>query len=247
MITSSSNTKVKYVGRLQTDRRFRWRERMFVVEGERAVRDAVKSHRPSLILHSSAVTPPPTTVEMVAVSDELMRQMSDVETPPGILAVTPFPTLELAAEPSLLLILDGVQTPGNMGTMLRTAAAAGVDGVLLAPGCVDPFNPKVVRGGMGAQWRIPLVKASWAEIERQTAGMNVWIASAESATPYTQVNWIERSALVIGNEANGPSAAAQRLGRGVMIPMAADVESLNAAMASGIILFEVARQRGELS
>jgi TrmH family RNA methyltransferase len=243
MITSNSNNKIKYVARLQADRRFRWQERAFVVEGLRGVRDVIAYQRPTLILHTLAVMPPPLAVPTLAISEPLMRHVSDVETPSGILAVVPFPDLALPAAPTLLLILDGVQTPGNMGTMLRTAAAAGADGVIVASGCVDPFNPKVVRGGMGAHFRLPLQKMGWNQIERAVAGMGVWVASADSPTIYTTVNWQQRAALIIGNEANGPSAQALRLATGVAIPMAAAVESLNAAMAAGIILFEAARQR----
>ncbi len=241
MITSTDNSKIKYVARLQTDRRFRWRERAFVVEGERNVRDVIAYHPPTLILHTSASKPP--TAPAFSIAAPLMRRISDVETPPGILAVMPFPQLTLPSEPTLLLILDGVQTPGNMGTMLRTAAAAGADGVLLAPGCVDPFNPKVVRGAMGAHFRLPIQKMGWGEIAGIVSGMQLWVASAASATAYTAVDWRKPSALIIGNEANGPSTKALQLAEGVGIPMAADVESLNAAMAAGIILFEAARQR----
>lgn len=244
MITSNGNSKIKYVARLQADRRFRWREKVFVVEGERSVRDVLAYCQPQFILHTSSIDPPQSDAQTLPIDDALMRHISDVETPAGILAVVPFPEIALPETPSLLLILDGVQTPGNMGTMLRTAAAAGADGVLLAPGCVDPFNPKVVRGGMGAHFRLPMVKAGWNEIEKMVDGMQVWVASADSATPYTAVDWQTRSALIIGNEANGPSAPALQLASGVAIPMAAAVESLNAAMAAGIILFEAARQRG---
>lgn len=243
MITSSGNSKIKYVARLQADRRFRWRERALVVEGERSVRDVIAYQQPTLILHAADVEPPSLDVPTLAISDALMRHVSDVETPSGILAVVPFPTLALSAQPTLLLILDGIQTPGNMGTMLRTAAAAGVEGLLLAPGCVDPFNPKVVRGGMGAHFRLPIQKMEWEEIGAVVAGMGVWVASADSATPYTAVNWRNPSALIIGNEANGPSPSALAIASGVAIPMAASVESLNAAMAAGIILFEAVRQR----
>ncbi len=243
MITSNGNSKIKYVARLQTDRRFRWREQAFVVEGLRTVQDVIAYQMPTLLLHTAAVEPPTIDAPTVAISDVLMRHVSDVETPAGILAVVPFPRLTLPTEPTLLLILDAIQTPGNMGTMLRTAAAAGADGVLLAPGCVDPFNPKVVRGGMGAHFRLPMQKMDWDEIEKTVSDMDSWVASADSSTPYTAVNWQNRAALIIGNEANGPSQEALQLANGVAIPMAAAVESLNAAMAAGIILFEAARQR----
>ena len=116
--------------------------------------------------------------------------------------MVPIVELPLPKEPSFLLIADRVQTPGNLGTMLRTAVAAGVDGIVLTKGCVDLWNPKVVRGGMGAHLRVPIVTdLGWDAIGQVVKGMGVWVASADTQTIYTDVNWRERSALIVGNEA----------------------------------------------
>jgi RNA methyltransferase, TrmH family len=146
----------------------------------------------------------------------------------------------------LLLVLDEISTPGNLGTMLRTAAAAGADGVLLGPGCVDLYNPKVVRGSMGAHLRLPAHSQSWDEIAQTVQRMQVWLATVQAERAYTAVNWQPPSALIIGSEATGASEAARQLATGsITIPMHAATESLNAAMAAGIILFEAVRQRAE--
>ncbi len=249
-ISSTSNVAVKQIRRLQSDRRARLREGLFVAEGERWLRDVIASGvtPQAIYVRDSAelrLTPllSQFACPITTVTEAVMRAMSDVSTPPGVLLVMAKPTLPFPEHSTFLLVLDAVQTPGNLGTMLRTASAAGVEGVILAPGCVDPFNPKVVRGTMGALLRLPLLSAEWDTIATQLDGMDVLIASSESELIYADWDWEKRTAIVIGNEANGPSAAAWALGRGVQIPMANQTESLNAAMAAGILMFEGARQR----
>lgn len=250
MITSMTNTKVRYVRRLQHDRRFRDGEQAFVVEGSRWLNDALQHGvAPTAVFYTEAwAAQEPTVAEALGarglpVEAAVMAHMSDLETPPGVLAVLPMRPLPLTDRPTFLLILDAIQTPGNLGTLLRTAAAAGVDGVLLGPGCVDPYNPKVVRGAMGAHMRLPLVTADWPQIAAITNHLDVYLATASAAQPYTAVDWRRRCALIVGNEARGAGADGRALGQGIAIPMAPGAESLNAAVAAGVILFEAARQR----
>lgn len=253
MITSTSNSKVKYVRRLQVDRRFREREQAFVVEGTRWLSELLPlAYPPQLILYTNAWCDKREHTSILQqldgpaqpVSEEVMAGMSDTETPPGVLAVLSMQPRPLPPDPTLLLVLDRVRTPGNLGTMLRTAAASGADGVLLGPGCVDAYNPKVLRGGMGAHLRLPVHHASWQEIRAETDTLAVWVAAADGDLPYTDVNWRQPSALIIGSEATGAGERAEATAGGrVYIPMYAATESLNAAMAAGVILFEAARQR----
>ncbi len=179
-----------------------------------------------------------------AVTDQVMVAMSSTETPPGILATVAIDPTPVPARSSLILILDGITNPGNLGTMLRTAAAAGVDAVLLAPGCVDIHNPKVVRGSMGALLRLPAHQLEWDKIAGAVEGLRVWVAAAGGATAYSKVDWRQPAALIIGNEAHGASDDAYYLAdSAVSIPMNAETESLNAAIAASIIIFEAVRQR----
>ena len=259
MITSLSNAKVKHVRRLQAERRFRSRENQFVVEGTRWLTELVTQARPAEMLFyterwletavHAQILQQLTSLGQSApllVSDEIMQAMSDTTTPAGVLAVLSMQPRPLPANPSLLLVLDAINTPGNLGTMLRTAGAAGVDGVLLGPDCVDLYNPKVVRGSMGAHLRLPVHSQSWPEIATTVAGMPVWVATIQAENVYTAVDWRVPSALIIGSEAAGAGSEARRVAsQGVTIPMHAATESLNAAMAAGIILFEAARQRNE--
>lgn len=253
IIAGRSNPRVKHVRRLQTDRRFRYEERAFVAEGARWLTELVRAQTAPLQLfhtpewaaqddHAALLGRLP--VQPTAVEASVMAAMSDTETAPGVLAVVAMPSLPLPPRPTLLLLLDGVSNPGNLGTILRTAAAAGVEGVLLGPGCVDPFNPKVVRGSMGALLRLPLLQGEWEELAVYVRGLAVRLASPEGGAPYTAVDWRRPSALLVGGEARGAGPAAERLAaERVTIPMQDTTESLNAAVAAGIILFEAARQR----
>lgn len=253
-ITSLNNDRVKQVRRLQVDRRYRAREGLFVVEGTRWLADAVQQQVAPLALfytddwreqadHEEILQQIDMGVQAV-VTGEVLAAMSDTETPAGVLAVLPIRDRPLPAQSGLLLILDEIRDPGNLGTMLRTAAAAGVDGVLLSPGCVDPYNPKAVRAGMGAHLRLALHQQEWGEIAEACRGLKVWLATADGAFPYTSVNWRQPSALIVGSEAHGAGGEAKALAGGTLyIPMFAATESLNAAVAAGVILFEAVRQR----
>ena len=261
MISSVSNPKVKYVSRLQNDRRFRRREQAFVVEGSRWAAEAAAAPLAPLAVfiteawrdtavHADILTQLEALAQRPSflVTPQVMAAMSDTTTPPGTLLVLPIQPRPLPPRPSLLLILDGIGAPGNLGTMLRTAAAAGADAVLLAPGCVDAYNPKVVRGSMGALLRLPVQALSWAGIGEVTEGTAVYVATVGAATAYTQVDWQRPSSLIIGSEAHGASPAAWQLATAaITIPMCAATESLNAAVAAGVILFEAARQRRAVS
>jgi TrmH family RNA methyltransferase len=256
MITSLKNDRVKYVRSLQNRRRVRQRERRFVFEGMRLVEEAVRAGIPPAFVF---YTEPVETSEQgrhllaslremnapcYAVSEPVMAACSDTETPQGILAVLPIPNLSRPECPTLTLILDRVRDPGNLGAILRTALAAGVEQVLLAPGTVDGSNPKVVRAAMGAHLRLPVAALKWEAIAEAVAGCDVWIAAAGGETVYTAADWTRPVALIVGSEATGAGEQAQALAQGrVSILMAAGVESLNTAMATAVILFEAVRQR----
>lgn len=256
MLSSENNPKIKFVRRLQSDRRFRTREKAFVVEGTRWLAELVAPDAPAPHMffatadwletpaHQALADQLP--LAPLLVSPDLMSLMSDTQTPSGGLAVLPHPARPWPASPSLLLILDALRDPGNLGTIIRTAAAAGVDGLLLGPGCVDVFNPKVVRSSMGALLRLPFQRATWPAMAELTAEMSCFVAAGEGATRYTAVDWRQPAALIIGGEAEGAGRQARALAHtAVAIPLARAVESLNAAVATSVILFEAKRQRDE--
>ena len=253
MITSKSNPKIKWFRRLQADRQFRHLEKTFVAEGNRWLKeiDLLNIQHQGILAtrqwleHSSNQTLAGEYAENIwLVSDQVMDHASTMETPPGVLIALKIPAYAPPEPLTMLLILDGINNPGNLGTILRTACAAGVEGVLLAPGCVDPFNPKAIRGGMGAQLRLPILRTEWSEISEISRNLQVWLASAHGSIPYTEVNWKRPSALIVGSEARGHGEGARNISTNQLtIPMSPDVESLNVAIAAGIILFETARQR----
>ncbi len=259
IISSTTNAKVKFVRRLQSERRFRMREQLYVAEGTRWAAELVQlniapaqvyitEHWLNTAVHTqilqqiSALS----QTEPVTVTDAVMKAMSDTNTPPGILLVLPMQPQPIPDNPTLILLLDGINTPGNLGTMLRTAGAAGADLVLLASNSVDAYNPKVVRGSMGAHLRLPIHHLSWEEIGEVVQKTAVTVATIDAETIYTDFNWQQPATIIIGSEAHGASTEARQLAQTpITIPMHKATESLNAAMAAGIILFEAARQRGE--
>jgi TrmH family RNA methyltransferase len=185
-----------------------------------------------------------------------MEAISDVQTAQGVVSVMELATF--AAESvarrrpetvrPALLILDDLADPGNMGTIIRTALAADIERVLLTPNCVDVFNPKVVRSAAGAHLFLPIEgNLAWDEIRLRVEAHSpgkVLMAEAGSAHIYFDLDLTQPFALIIGNEAHGPSQQARELATvPVAIPQAAGIESLNAAMAAGIILYEAVRQR----
>jgi TrmH family RNA methyltransferase len=256
VITSLKNDRVRLVRALQERRRVRQRERRFVLEGVRLCQEAaVAGARPHFVLYTARIWEDPRGQALLTawqeagvpceeVSDGVMAACSDTRTPQGLLAVVPIPDLSLPPQPTLTLILDRLRDPGNLGTILRTALAAGVEGVLLAPGTVDATHPRAVRAGMGAHFRLPMVAMDWDEIARAVAGCRVYLADARGAVAYTDADWTGRVALIVGGEAAGAGEWARAMAETtVAIPLASGVESLNAAIAAAVLLFEAARQR----
>lgn len=251
MLTSPQNERVKLAHALQNQAKTRRKEGKMVLEGIRLVRDALQlGYEPDYILYDAdaveidAVVGTRHASPILAVTPEIIRHVSSTEEPQGIVAVFPIVAPPLPETPSRVLVLDNIRDPGNMGTILRTAGAAGVEVVLLSPGCVDAYNPKVLRSGMGAHLRVPVLEASWTRIAVYCRDLQVYVADMQGDVTYDAADWREAWALIIGSEANGESDEAGQLAQQrVYIPMAGETESLNAGVAAGIILFETSRQR----
>lgn len=252
MITSTQNEKVKLARVLQSSARQRRKESKIVLEGARLIQDALAAgHIPLFMLVSPTLRDERLVtalsakgVEALTISEAVMRHASDTEEPQGALGVFPMPRLKLPSRLGHILILDAIRDPGNLGTILRTAAAAGIDAVLLAPTCADLYNPKTLRGGMGAHFRIPAMDADWGQIEAACTDLGVYLADGNGTTRYDRADWSGRWAIIIGSEAHGGGSEARRLAHQLIaIPMSAQTESLNASAAAGIILFEARRQQ----
>lgn len=255
MLTSLANEKVKLVRSLHR-RRGREKERLFIVEGVRLCEEVWRAGViPALLFYTSEVAAEERVTRLlqafaevgkrgVAVSEEVMRAISDTQTPPGLLAVVPIS--EKPPGEGVLLIVDQLRNPGNLGTILRSSWAAGVGQVVTTKGTVDIYSPKVVRGAMGAHFHLSLTSdKEWGEIEPLLEERQILLADARGEVAYHEVDWSRPSALIIGGEAEGASEEAKRLAhKRVYIPMPGGAESLNAAVAASIILFEAARRKG---
>jgi TrmH family RNA methyltransferase len=258
MITSTTNDKVKSVRSLQSQRRARHKANRFVLEGTNLISEALAAGSPIeeiFYTESFAATPDGSAAlnilsqagaMLLAVDEPVMRSMSDTQTPQGILAVLPLPHLAIPDDYSFVLVIDAVSDPGNLGAIMRVAAAAAVPLMFVTAGTVDLTNPKVVRSAMGAHFRLPVQALSWPGIANRLAEHAIFMAEVKGGAPYFRVDWRQPSALIVSDEAHGPSSEAMQLAHArVTIPMPGGMESLNVAMASAILLYEMVRQRSE--
>jgi TrmH family RNA methyltransferase len=248
---------VKYVRSLYR-RRVRHRERHFVIEGLRLLEEALKAGVvPTLAFFTPDLSDNQRGRELLAViedlpserfvvTDTVMRTLSDTISPQGILAVVPFLELPSPENPWLVLVVDRVRAPGNLGTILRSAEAAGAGHVILTPTTVDVYSPKVVRGAMGAHFYLPIATGvSWSEMAEALEDRQILLAEAKGEKAYYEVDWTKPSTLIVGSEAEGASQEAKKLAtERIVIPMQGKVESLNVAVAASVILFQAAQQRG---
>jgi TrmH family RNA methyltransferase len=256
MITSTRNPKVQHLRGLQRRAKNRRDAGSFVVEGVRLAEEAAAaSWELRLGLYTDALSERGRALveelaskgaDMQLVSPEVMAAASDTQTPQGILLELAQRELPLPEHPTLLLIADQLRDPGNLGTLLRSAAAAGTDAALLTLGSADPWAPKVLRGGMGAHFRLPIRIMEWAEIRAlcEKQGLRTFVAEAGRGAPYDETDLTLSLAFILGGEAEGPGPEAVKLADGALhIPMPGRLESLNAATAGSLLLFEAARQR----
>ena len=253
IITSPANPAIALVRSLaRRDRREA--EQAFIVEGVRAVRDAiatgaaprvvlVRAGDEALLAETGVAAESPVRV----IEGKLFARLTDVQSPQGILAVFPIP----ASSPDwtdpapFVLILDRLRDPGNLGTLIRAAAGAGVSAVYLTGESVDPWNPKAVRAGMGSQFRVPVMLLdSETTVALAARFARRVVATADADLTYDAIDWTGPAALMVGGEAEGVGAELTAWSTAAArIPLAAGVESLNAAVAGAVILFEAARQR----
>jgi TrmH family RNA methyltransferase len=254
MITSNQNSKIKLARALLGRAKERREAGAFLVEGVRLVEEAVKSNWPTrFVLFDETLSERGKSqieglrsqgLDVEEVSTSVMQSLSETESPQGILAVLNDSLLPVPDSPrDFILIPDQIRDPGNLGTLLRTAAAAGVQAVLIPPETTDAFAPKVVRSGMGAHFRLPIHATNWDEIGKLTRGLQVYLADMDGRSCW-ETNLRQPLALIIGGEAEGSSAPAKKMATGkISIPMTASMESLNAGVAGSVLMFEAVRQR----
>ena len=255
MITSSQNTKVKLARSLMGRAKERREAGMFVVEGVRLVEEAVKGDwRLETVLYDGSLSERGKSqveslkskgVEVEEISTDLMKSLSETETPQGMLAILQFSQLPITNYLNFILTPDQIRYPGNLGTLLRSAAATGVQAVLIPPETTDAFAPKVLRAGMGAHFRVPIREMGWEEISEvcRLSSLQVLVADMDGKSCW-ESDLRQPLALIVGGEAEGASEQARKLANEqISIPMAGNVESLNAGVAGSVLMFEVVRQR----
>lgn len=268
MITSTGNAQVKELVKLMKKNRERDRQGVFLVEGPRMAEELlsdgtwIKSVR-RVYFSDSFVKKNKEAADAFArqcntevFSDSVFEYVSDTKTPQGILAVVErreYGRDDILRDPSgkgrapFVIVLDNLQDPGNMGTIFRTAEAAGATGILMSGDCVDIYNPKVVRSTMGALFRVPFLRVEdlpGAVMELKAEGLRVYAAHLEGSSAYDREDYRQGTAFLIGNEGNGlREETAACADCRIRIPMEGKAESLNAAVAAAVLMFEAGRQR----
>lgn len=274
MITSTANPRIKNLIQLQKKGKVRKEQQRFVVEGIKMVLEAPPRRLRSVYMSESfakdekqreAVEDKAKTAGcfLEVLSDKVFKETSDTVTPQGVMAVVSMDSVSwetLAAgraageafngerrERKLFLVLESLQDPGNLGTILRTGEGAGIDGVILNRASVDPYMPKVIRSTMGAIYRVPIVVAEDLEMVvscLKSSGVHVFAAHLKGKKSYYEQDYRKDTCFMIGNEANGLSDALAEMATDyIRIPMSGQVESLNAGVAAALLMYEAKRQR----
>ncbi|MGE7021421.1 TrmH family RNA methyltransferase [Solibacillus cecembensis] len=246
-IESTQNSLVKHWKKLLTQRKEREKSGEYIIEGFHLVEEALK-HKDQItqIIVRDGVDLPLLwdidSVELVEVNDAVAKEIAETETSQGVFAHCT--QREVSDDEKYdwrkVLLVDAVQDPGNIGTMIRTADAAGIDAVVLGKGCVDAFNPKTLRSAQGSHFHIPVVRGDLMEwIENlQQDGVRVYGTSLEEAVSYKDVEPSDAFALLLGNEGSGISPQLlAKTDQNVIIPILGGAESLNVAVAAGILLY----------
>ncbi len=261
IISSIKNPRIKRFRLLKDTASYRDTTGCFVLEGVRLIRDSLEAGAvPEEIFYDERLLKREGGEELLTdllsrgahvmmAEESLIDRLSDTVTPQGIIGVFKAPPLsfyDILENPGKgVLVLDGLQDPGNVGTLIRTAAAFDMCGVLLLPGCADAFNMKTLRATAGSIFRLPVIKATTSSMEQlKERGFKVVVADINGGIPMDKVDLRGAPALVVGSEGGGPSEEILQLADEVVtIPMANQVESLNVAVAGSILIYEAFTQR----
>lgn len=258
-ITSHQNTHIKFIKKLYR-KRYRDQYQLYIAEGLRLVEDIAKTGMIQELYYTDKLLTTTRGEQLLSAlqaegiaaykcAQSVFSEICSTDSDQGVLAVVrqPQPVTDWRdhLHKGVVLVIDQLQDPGNLGTIMRTALGAGIDGVWLIDGTVDPFNPKVVRASMGAVQSLPIAYMTAQECYEQCQKLGLTLVGADvrGALPYYQCDFTTPCALVIGNEANGiQPALLEKCQQRVCIPIVNGVESLNAAIAAAVLIYEVVRQ-----
>jgi len=250
-IESPQNALVKHWKKLVTTRKEREKSGEFIVEGFHLVEEALKNKEQivQIIVREGVDLPllwDIDNLEMVEVSVTIATELAETETSQGVFAHCKQLEADAnaAASWTKLLLVDAVQDPGNIGTMIRTADAAGIDAVILGKGCADAYNPKTLRSAQGSHFHIPIIRGElgdWID-DLQDRDVKVYGTALQEAVVYTDVESAGSFALIVGNEGSGiHPQLLDKTDQNVIIPILGQAESLNVAVATGILLYQFAK------
>lgn len=256
-VTSSQNALLKEIRSLARKKQ-RWDLKKFIVEGIKMVDEALDMDDLAVrVFFTESLASTDKGEELlnrligmensVHMPEGLFNSISNMENSQGVLATVTFSPNEIGGIPQdgILLYLDGLQDPGNLGTVIRSADAFGISGIVFGENCVDPYNPKVVRATMGSIFRVPLYFQKDGEdfFAQISDKRRILATSLKDATPLDTIKFSNRDVIVIGNEGHGVSdAIIERSDLNIVIPMVGDAESLNAGVAASIIMYETSRE-----
>lgn len=258
MITSTANQQVKHLLQLKKKSKLRSEENVFLVEGIRMFREVPKDRVKSVYISESLFNKMKHEWDLSGfhveiLSDTVFSHVSDTKSPQGIMCVVRCEETDmqevLQIKTPHFLVLDNLQDPGNLGTIIRTAEAAGVDGVFMSSDCVDIYNPKTIRSTMGSIYRMPFFYVE--DIKKllfifKEKNIITYAADLDGKNSYEKEDYCKGVAFLIGNEGNGLRREISEMAdKKIRIPMAGKVESLNAAIAASVLMFEAGRQRRE--
>ncbi len=258
MISSTGNPQMKHLVQMQKKAKLRKEEQAFVIEGTKMFEEAVQGNLVKKAYFSETYWKEKAEgssylkqIEYEVVTDAVLKEVSDTMTPQGVIAIVKMPQYDLneliAREQVNLVLLENLRDPGNLGTIVRTAEGAGMNAVILSKESVDIYNPKVIRSTMGAIYRMPILYVdSFADclINLQKNGIVIYAAHLRGKNDYDKEHYAKKAALIIGNEANGITDETTDLADClVKIPMEGKVESLNAAIAAALLMYEIYRQK----
>ncbi|MEC1180446.1 RNA methyltransferase [Metasolibacillus meyeri] len=244
-IESTQNALVKHWKKLVTTRKEREKSQEFIVEGFHLIEEALKNKEQivQIIVKDNVDLPllwPIDDIEIVQVNDVVAKELAETEQSQGVFAHCKQLKIEGMNDWRKVLLVDAVQDPGNIGTMIRTADAAGLDAVILGKGSADAFNPKTLRSAQGSHFHIPVVRgdlAEWVE-NLQDEGVAVYGTALENAVSYKEIQATDAFALIVGNEGSGISPQLlAKTDQNIIIPILGQAESLNVAVATGILLY----------
>lgn len=237
-LTSAQNPLIKHFVKLRQDRNYRYAQKSIVVEGIKMLQE-VSQNCPVKTLFVCGETASNIIAEQTfVVTEAIMQKVSGTKSPEGVIAEVAMPPWASLDGKNYVVVLDGVNDPGNMGALLRTALALGWEGAFLLEGSCDPYNEKALRAARGATFRLPLATGGWDELNHLIQ-KNGWlpVAADTEGMPVSELAHSDKILLVLGNEAQGLSKEAHKFCKKTTIPMSGQMESLNVAIAGGILMY----------